>query len=101
MKTDKSEDKSGEPTYYLGSQKLFHDTKANLKQGELIEPGVTSNNGKRKNAAYVYISATLNAAVWGQACLGRKSRPNSYSRADRPAGRGPKFAGQEILRQSD
>jgi hypothetical protein len=65
MKTSRSEDKSIEPTHDLGSQKLFHGTKANLKQGDLIEPGFNSNYGKRKNAAYVYLTATLDAAVWG------------------------------------
>jgi rifampin ADP-ribosylating transferase len=47
------------------SQLFYHGTKADLKQGELIEPGYSSNYGKRKKAAYVYLSATLNAAIWG------------------------------------
>jgi hypothetical protein len=47
------------------SQQFYHGTKANLRQGELIEPGYNSNYGKRKMAAYVYLSATLNAAIWG------------------------------------
>jgi len=33
--------------------------------GDLIEPGYASNYGKRKQAAFVYLSATLEAAVWG------------------------------------
>ena len=49
----------------LSSQRLYHGTKANLKPGDLIEPGYDSNYGKRKNAAYVYLTATLNAATWG------------------------------------
>ncbi|MBL7792631.1 MAG: NAD(+)--rifampin ADP-ribosyltransferase [Saprospiraceae bacterium] len=40
-------------------------TKANLKQGDLIEPGFHSNYGKKKKASYVYLSATLDAAIWG------------------------------------
>ena len=44
---------------------LYHGTKADLKPGDLIGPGYASNYGKRKNAAYVYVSATLNAATWG------------------------------------
>jgi hypothetical protein len=47
-----------EPTYY-------HGTKANLKPGDPIAPGFQSNYGKRKKAAYVYFSATLEAAIWG------------------------------------
>jgi hypothetical protein len=47
------------------SQPFYHGTKADLRQGELIEPGYGSNYGKRKKAAYVYLTATLNAAIWG------------------------------------
>jgi rifampin ADP-ribosylating transferase len=36
-----------------------------LKPGDLIEPGYSSNYGKRKQAAYVYLTATLDAAIWG------------------------------------
>ncbi len=49
----------------LSSQKLYHGTKADLKTGDLIEPGFNSNYGKRKKASYVHLSATLNAAIWG------------------------------------
>jgi hypothetical protein len=35
------------------------------KAGDLIEPGYNSNYGERKKAAYVYLTATLNAATWG------------------------------------
>ena len=48
MKTNRSEDKSIESTYDLSSQRFYHGTKANLKQGDLIEPGFNSNYGKRK-----------------------------------------------------
>ena len=43
----------------------FHGTKANLKHGDLIKAGYNSNYGKRTMAAYVYLSGTLNAAIWG------------------------------------
>ena len=49
---------SDAPTYY-------HGTKADLKAGDLIEAGKVSNYGTRKNAAFVYLSATLDAAIWG------------------------------------
>jgi hypothetical protein len=48
-----------------GSQQFYHGTKADLKPGDLIEPGYNSNYGKRENAKYVYLTATLNAAAWG------------------------------------
>ena len=49
----------------LRSQRFYHGTKADLKPGDLIEPGYTSNYGKGKKAAYVYLTATLDAATWG------------------------------------
>lgn len=58
-------DKSIENTYDLSSEKFYHGTKAKLKQGDLIEPGFHSNYGKRKKASYVYLTATLDAAIWG------------------------------------
>lgn len=47
------------------SQRFYHGTKANLKPGDLIEPGFNSNYGKQKKAAYVYLTTTLDAAIWG------------------------------------
>lgn len=44
---------------------LYHGTKADLKPGDLIGAGYESNYGTRKKAAYVYLTATLNAAIWG------------------------------------
>lgn len=46
------------PSYY-------HGTKADLNPGDLIEAGRSSNYGQRRKAAYVYLSATLEAATWG------------------------------------
>jgi hypothetical protein len=44
---------------------LYHGTRADLKPGNLIEPGYNSNYGKRTKAAYVYLTRTLDAATWG------------------------------------
>jgi hypothetical protein len=46
------------PTYY-------HGTKADLRPGDLIEPGRASNFGNRHRAAFVYLTATRDAAIWG------------------------------------
>lgn len=46
-------------------QRFYHGTKAELKPGDLIEPGYNSNYGKKRKAAYVYLTATLDAATWG------------------------------------
>jgi Rifampin ADP-ribosyl transferase len=47
------------------SQTYYHGTKADLKVGDLIEPGYASNYGKRKQATFVYLTATIDAATWG------------------------------------
>jgi len=47
------------------AQTYFHGTKADLKIGDLIEPGFNSNFGQRKNAKYIFLTATLDAAIWG------------------------------------
>jgi rifampin ADP-ribosylating transferase len=43
----------------------FHGAKAALKTGDLLTPGYASNFGKGKAAAWVYLTGTLDAAVWG------------------------------------
>jgi rifampin ADP-ribosylating transferase len=47
------------------SQTYFHGTKASLKPGDFIEPGNNSNYGERKNAKYIFLTSTLDAAIWG------------------------------------
>ena len=54
---------TGRPTTF--AQSFFHGTKAELKTGDIIAPGHASNYGQRNSAAFVYFSATLDAAVWG------------------------------------
>ncbi|MCX2473996.1 NAD(+)--rifampin ADP-ribosyltransferase [Pedobacter sp. MC2016-05] len=50
-------------------QTFFHGTKGDLKLGDLIKVGLNSNYGQQKEARFIYLSATLNAAVWGQSLL--------------------------------
>jgi len=47
------------------AQTFFHGGKADLNAGDLIKPGFASNYGKRKTARYAYLTATLDAAIWG------------------------------------
>lgn len=44
---------------------FFHGTKAEMQAGDLLIPGFPSNFGKRDRAKYIYLTATLDAAVWG------------------------------------
>jgi rifampin ADP-ribosylating transferase len=48
-----------------GVQRFYHGTKAGLKPGDLIEPGYSSNFSKGKQASFVYLTGTLDAATWG------------------------------------
>ena len=57
---------------------FYHGTKADLKEGDLIAPGFQSNYGTRKNAQYVYFTATLDAAVWGAELALGESRGRIY-----------------------
>lgn len=64
-KTNNNDDESLMSSNDQGLQKFYHGTKANLKEGDLIEPGFNSNYGKGKKASFVYLTATMDAAVWG------------------------------------
>ena len=44
---------------------FYHGTKADLKQEDLLEPGYSSNFGERRKANCIYLTATLDAAIWG------------------------------------
>lgn len=44
---------------------FYHGTKAALKLGDSLVPGYNSNYGEKKKANYVYLTATLDAAIWG------------------------------------
>ncbi len=49
----------------LDAGPFFHGTKAALSPGDLIEPGRESNFGHRDVANFVYMTATMDAAIWG------------------------------------
>lgn len=60
------------------SETYYHGTKADLKPGDFIEIGFTSNYGTRKKAKYIYLSATLEAAVWGAELASGAGRGRIY-----------------------
>jgi len=46
--------------------RYYHGTRADLKPGDLIEPGHRPNYGDQdRTTAYVYFTRTLDAATWG------------------------------------
>lgn len=46
-------------------ERYYHGTCADLKPGDLIERGYNPNFGSRKEANHVYLTATVDAAIWG------------------------------------
>lgn len=74
--------KQGQKTGVQGStpfvQTYFHGTKADLKIGDLIVAGYNSNYGQRKNAKYIFLSATLDAAIWGAELAFGEGRERIY-----------------------
>ena len=44
---------------------FYHGTKTNLEIGDLIKIGFSSNYGEGNKANFVYMTATLDAAIWG------------------------------------
>lgn len=65
MTKNSKDDKTSRQGSTPFAQTYFHGTKADLKIGDLIEAGFNSNYGQRKNAKYIFLSATLDAAIWG------------------------------------
>lgn len=49
----------------LDAGPFFHGTKAELKPGDLLGPGRESNFGHGDVANFVYMTATMDAAIWG------------------------------------
>lgn len=65
MEIDKKENKLNGAGPSPFAQTFFHGTKAHLTIGECMEIGINSNYGKQNQAKYIYLTATLDAAIWG------------------------------------
>jgi rifampin ADP-ribosylating transferase len=73
---DKNKDKHKSPSPF--ARTYFHGTKADVKMGDLIEAGFNSNYGQRKNAKYIFLTATLDAAIWGAELAFGEGRERIY-----------------------
>jgi rifampin ADP-ribosylating transferase len=60
------------------AQTYFHGTKAELKIGDYIEVGYNSNFGKQKNAKYIFLTSTLDPAIWGAELAVGEGRERIY-----------------------
>lgn len=56
----------------------YHGTRADLKPGDLIAPGYTSNFDSGRKANHVYLTATLDAATWGAELAQGEGRGRIY-----------------------
>ncbi|WP_194774584.1 NAD(+)--rifampin ADP-ribosyltransferase [Pararhodonellum marinum] len=65
MEQDNNEQKITNQGATPFAQTFFHGTKADLKVGDLIEVGFHSNYGQKRKAKHIFLTATLDAAIWG------------------------------------
>lgn len=57
---------------------FYHGTRADLNPGDLIEVGYNSNFGTGKPMSWVYLTGTLDAAVWGAELAAGDRRERIY-----------------------
>ena len=57
---------------------FYHGTRADLKIGDLIAPGFAPNFGAHKTSSWVYLTATLDAAIWGAELAAGDGRGRIY-----------------------
>lgn len=60
------------------AQTYFHGTKADLKIGDHITAGFRSNFGMQKSARYIFLTSTLDAAIWGAELAFGEGRERIY-----------------------
>ena len=84
------------------AQTYFHGTKADLKIGDFIKVGNNSNFGLRKNANYIFLTATLDAAIWGaELALGEEPGRIYIVEPTGPIEDDPQFDRQEVSWKPD
>ncbi|MBZ0207974.1 MAG: NAD(+)--rifampin ADP-ribosyltransferase [Flavobacteriales bacterium] len=76
MKSAQEEPAKKGPTPF--AQTYFHGTRVDLQVGDRIEVGFKSNYGQNKNAKYIFLSATLDAAIWGAELAMGEGRERIY-----------------------
>ena len=78
MEKSKSDNKLNLAAQSPFLQTFFHGTKADLKIGDFIEIGLSSNYGQNNKAKYIYLTATLDAAIWGAELALSEGRERIY-----------------------
>ena len=70
--------KTPKPFEVHESGTYLHGTKADLRIGDVLEPGRLSNYGDDRTANHVYLTETLDAAVWGAELAAGEARGRIY-----------------------
>ncbi|MFN8207287.1 MAG: NAD(+)--rifampin ADP-ribosyltransferase [Bacteroidales bacterium] len=78
MAQSKDDHTANRPEATVFAQTYFHGTKADLTPGDLIEAGFSSNYGLQKNARYIFLTATLDAAIWGAELASGEGKERIY-----------------------
>ncbi len=68
--------KSAVPTPF--AQTFFHGTKADLKIGDFVKVGFNSNYVQYNKLNHIYLTATLDAAIWGAELASGEGRERIY-----------------------
>lgn len=68
--------------YDTSTRRFYHGTKAELKPGDLLQPGYSSNYTERRSP-WIYFSETLHVVTWERSWQRAKVRAESI-RQDRP-----------------
>lgn len=74
--SESKHDAKGRPTVF--AQTYFHGTKADLKLGDLITVGYSSNYDKSSSSKYIFLTSTLDAAIWGAELAAGEGRERIY-----------------------
>jgi len=78
MNSTKKEDSAQPLAPTPFAQTYFHGTRADLNLGDLITTGYSSNYNAEVKAKYIFLSATLDAAIWGAELASGEGRERIY-----------------------
>lgn len=66
------------PAHDDKAQRFYHGTRADLKAGDLIQVGYNSNYDDGAPKSWVYLTGTLDAAIWGAELAAGEGRERIY-----------------------
>lgn len=78
MAAQKSSSNSSEMGPQPFAQTYLHGTKASLSLGDYIVPGYTTNYDQDKKSKYVFLTSTLDAAIWATELAEGDGEPKIY-----------------------